>query len=144
MENDDQRPLQGTPTTQRIAAASNNRLGAIHSALYEFWSARAALYNAHGGEASMRRDAYSVILFDHEVTTAIANDFRNGPDALLNVVLAYHARGGTDYELAMSTVQTVMERHWSTDRFVSLPETWQRFMTCHQISDCHLPVRWRV
>jgi hypothetical protein len=118
MSDTDRRPLAGTPTTQRIAAACNNRLGAVYSALYAFWSARAALHNAPGGQAPIRRDAYSVILFDHEVTTAIANDFQNGPDALLNVVLAHRAQGGTNYERAMSTVQTVMEQHWSTDRFV--------------------------
>jgi hypothetical protein len=118
MGSNDRQPLAGTPTTQRIAAACNNRLGAVYSALYAFWSARSALHNAPGGQAPMRRDAYSVILFDDAVNTAIANDFQNGPDALLNVVLAYRAGGGTNYERAMSTVQTVMEQHWSTDRFV--------------------------
>jgi hypothetical protein len=122
MGDQDRRPLQGTPTTQRIAAVCNDRLGAVYSALHAFWSARAAIHNAPGGQANaagMRRDAYSLVLFDHNVVTPIANDFQNSPDALLNVVLAYRAGGGTDYELAMSTVQTVMERHWSTDRFVS-------------------------
>jgi hypothetical protein len=122
----DRQPLPGTPITQRIAAACNNRLGAVYSALYAFWSARAVIYDTSRGQAPMRRDAYSVILVDHQVTTIIANDSQSAPDALLNVMIAHHAQGGrgdANYELAMSTVQTVMERHWSADRFVLFPKS---------------------
>jgi hypothetical protein len=129
MSHTDRQPLPGTPTTQRIAAACNNRLGAVYSALYAFWSSRAAMHNAPGGQAPMRRDAYSVILFDDAVTTAIANDFQSGPDALLNIVLAHRTGWGTNYSLALSTVQTVMEEHWSTDRFVLFFYIWQGLLT---------------
>ncbi|TFY78519.1 hypothetical protein EWM64_g5492, partial [Hericium alpestre] len=44
----DRRPLPNAPATDRIACASNNRLGAVFSALYGFWSARHAAIAGQG------------------------------------------------------------------------------------------------
>ena len=71
---------------------------------------------AGAGAAANRRDAYSVILFDHDHACCINNDFASTPDQLLERVLPYNARGGTDYTGALSTAQGVMEAHWSTER----------------------------
>jgi hypothetical protein len=118
----DRKPLQGTPVTQRIAARHNNRLGAVYSALYAFWSARASA-QTQAGQAALRRDAYSVIFFDDSVTIPLANNFQSSPDDLLNTVLAQSARGGTDFNTALRNVQNIMETHWSTDRFVASEST---------------------
>ncbi|KAL4072279.1 hypothetical protein J3A83DRAFT_4092477 [Scleroderma citrinum] len=114
MYSDDRRPLQNTPVSARICAISNNRFGAVLSSLFSFWSARAAAIGS-GGNA-VRRDAYSVILFDHGVETAIENDFTSTPDQLLDVLLPYDAYGGTNYTVAITHAQALMERNWSTER----------------------------
>lgn len=115
----DRRPLPGTPTTALIARQSNNRLGAVYSALYGFWMSRqAALNAAHSANqaANIRRDAYSVVLFDHTMVTCIDNDFTSSPDELLARVLPYRANGGTDYTSALSTTQGIMQSRWSNER----------------------------
>ncbi|KAM5530024.1 hypothetical protein V8D89_016309, partial [Ganoderma adspersum] len=110
----DRRPLDNTPTTQLIRGSHNNRLGAVYSSLYGFWEARHRTITVNGGTA--RRDAYSVILFDHSVSNAITHDFTSTPTQLLNNVLGYRAHGGTNFTLAIETAQSCLERHWSTER----------------------------
>jgi hypothetical protein len=116
MGSSDRRPLQGTPVTQRIRVSNDNRLGAVYSALYGFWAARHGAINPQGGPAVQRRDAYSVILFDDAIATALENDFTSTPDNLLDAVLQHHARGGTNYDLALTQTLTLMERRWSAER----------------------------
>ncbi|TFY77300.1 hypothetical protein EWM64_g6712 [Hericium alpestre] len=48
MSSNDRRPLPNAPATDRIARASNNRLGAVLSALYGFWSAQAVHFAPKG------------------------------------------------------------------------------------------------
>ncbi|KAF8452913.1 hypothetical protein L210DRAFT_3617960 [Boletus edulis BED1] len=110
----DRRPLPNTPATARISARSNNRYGAVLSSLYAFWTARAA---AIASSNAARRDAYSVVLFDHDVATPIVNDFTSTPDQLLGPVLGAGTRGGTNFSLAINRAQAVMEQSWSTERF---------------------------
>jgi hypothetical protein len=113
----DRAPLQGTPTTARISARCNNRLGAVYSALYAFWSTRAAI-QGQAAQATIRRDAYSVILFDKKIVIPIENDFHSSPDQLLDTALSYRTSRGTNYTIALSNTQTIMEKYWSTDRYV--------------------------
>ncbi|TBU32928.1 hypothetical protein BD311DRAFT_653546 [Dichomitus squalens] len=110
----DRRPLDNTPTTQLIRRSHNNRLGAAYSSLRGFWEARHRAVAVNGGNA--RRDAYSVILFDHSVTTVVTHDFNSSPTELLNAVLRYRTDGGTNFTLAIETARACMERHWSTER----------------------------
>ncbi|KAJ7656315.1 hypothetical protein DFH06DRAFT_1091207 [Mycena polygramma] len=114
----DRGPLRNAPGTALISRSSNNRLGAVYSALHAFWMSRnTALSNSgQAAAAPVRRDAYSVVLFDHTVSVCIANDFANTPDALLNKLLAYQSGGGTDFTLALTTAQKLMQDHWSTER----------------------------
>ncbi|KAI1789535.1 hypothetical protein LXA43DRAFT_892776, partial [Ganoderma leucocontextum] len=114
MDYADRRPLDNTPTTQLIRGSHNNRLGAVYSSLHGFWEARHRAVTVNGGTA--RRDAYSVILFDHAVSNAITHDFNSSPTQLLNTVLRYQADGGTNFTLAIETAQSCLERHWSTER----------------------------
>ncbi|TCD67573.1 hypothetical protein EIP91_012270 [Steccherinum ochraceum] len=112
----DRRPLANTPVTNRLVRSHDNRLGAVYSSLYAFWSARHTSANPTGGAATHRRDAYSVILFDHTMATCINNDFASPPNDLLTRVMAYQAGGGTDYTTAIRHAQALMEANWSTER----------------------------
>ena len=113
----DNRPLQNTPVTARIAARHDNRVGAVYSSLYGFWQARASALNAAVGNGVPRRDAYSIVLFDHIVYRSVINDFTSSPDDLLNGLMAFGAGGGTNYTLATTEAQSVMEGNWSTERY---------------------------
>lgn len=64
-----------------------------------------------------RRDAYSLIFFNHEPSTSVENDFTSSPDELLAAALQYEADGGTDFTSALERTQNVMTTHWSTERY---------------------------
>jgi len=102
--------------TSRISRSANNRLGAVYSALYSFWSARHAAVSGGRQTVGARRDAYSVILFNSATTSIMKNDFTSTPDQLLNAVLGHQADGGTNFVMALRTGGTIMEQNWSTDR----------------------------
>jgi hypothetical protein len=112
----DRRPLANAPATNRIVQQANNRLGAVYSALHSFWSARHTAITTGQQVTPARRDAYSVILFDHAVSNIITNDFTRSPDQLLDAVLPYQSGGGTNFVMALRSAQTVMEQHFSTER----------------------------
>ena len=115
----DLRPLQNTPSTAAISRYNDNRLGAVYSSLYGFWTSRQAAVNAIGQNAAVaRRDAYSVILFENSATTCISNDFTSSPDDLLNSIVPHQAWGGTDYLEALTEAQSLMVQHWSNERYV--------------------------
>jgi len=145
----DRQPLADGPAAERIRERANNRLGAVYSALYSFWTARhatataeqqlgtrrgidavySALYNLwSAGPATAtaeqppgpgRRDAYSVVLFSDSTKTVLTNDFTSNPNQLLDVVLGEDAGGGTSFGAALRAAQTVMLQHWSTERLVT-------------------------
>jgi hypothetical protein len=115
MDSGDRQPSPGIPSTPTIAARSNNRLGAVYSALHSFWMARQTAINNSGG--SVRRDAYSVLLFESTANaTSINNNFSHTPDQLLQELLPYSAQGGTNFEGALILAQNMMQTHWSTER----------------------------
>jgi hypothetical protein len=113
MSSPDRRPLPNTPVTARICARSNNRYGAVLSSLHSFWTARAAAIASSG---AARRDAYSVLLFNHDVATPIVNDFASAPDQLLVALLDFAANGRTNFSLAIQRAEAIMEQSWSTER----------------------------
>ena len=118
MSSTDRGPLADAPMTNRILRFSNNRLGAVYSALYGFWSARHAAVTAGRQAVAARRDAYSVVLFNSATTSILTNDFTSTPDQLLNAMLNHRAGGGTNFAGALRTGGVVMEQNWSTERFV--------------------------
>ena len=150
MASTDRQPLSDVPVTERIKERASNRLGAVYSALYSFWSARhasviagqdtlnarlglGALYSALYGvwfgslpaadmdqrATGTRRDAYSVVLFNHSTKIPLTNDFTSSPDQLLDTLLATKANGGTDFASALRAAEAVMVGNWSTERFVT-------------------------
>ena len=118
MSSTDRGPLADAPMTNRIRQSSNNRVGAVYSALYSFWSARHAAVTAGRQATSTRRDAYSVILFNSVTTSILTNDFTSTPDQLLDAVLVHRAGGGTNFSEALRAGGVVMEQNWSTERLV--------------------------
>ncbi|KAI0250860.1 hypothetical protein BJV78DRAFT_1282923 [Lactifluus subvellereus] len=83
MSSMDRRPLANTPAADRIRRFADNRLGAVYSALYGFWSSRHAAVTAGQQIAGARRDAYSVVLFEEDTENVLVNDFTSTPDQLL-------------------------------------------------------------
>jgi hypothetical protein len=119
MSCNDRQPLADAPVTNQIRQSANNRLGAVYSALYSFWSSRHAAVTANRRAVGARRDAYSFILFNERTTQVLTCDFTSTPDQLLGTVLRHQAGGGTDFIEALQTGRKVMERNWSTERFVA-------------------------
>ena len=71
--------------------------------------------NAQLGGA--RRDAYSLIFFNHQPSTSSENDFASSPDELLTAALRFEADGGTDFVRALESAQNIMNANWSTERY---------------------------
>jgi hypothetical protein len=109
----DRSPLAGGPGTM-----PSNRLSAVYSALYRFWSARRAAVTVDRQTSGARRDAYSVILFNSTTTPVLVNDSTRTPDELLNVLRRHKALGGRDFSGALQSSQVIMERNWSRKRLV--------------------------
>ncbi|KAH8993666.1 hypothetical protein EDB83DRAFT_2325213 [Lactarius deliciosus] len=116
MSSDDRLPLADAPATDRIMQIASNRLGAVYSALYSFWSARHVAITSGQETNGARRDAYSVIMFNSTTKNAVVNDFTSSPDELLDIVLNTRAKGGTGFATALQAGQAVMVDNWSTER----------------------------
>ena len=133
MSSTDRHPLANAPMTYQIQQWANNRLGAVYSALYSFWSSRNVAVTANRQAVGARRDAYSVILFHGGTTQVLTNDFTSTPDQLLAIVLRHQAGGGTNFTAALQAGQTVMEQNWSTERFAILYPAFLQLL-CFDIS----------
>lgn len=114
----DRQPLANTPATAKISGTCNNRLGTVYSALHSFWASRQAAIQNSGHANAVRRDSYSVILFNSSAQTVISNDFSSQPDQLLDTVLQHRASGGTSFVTALNMAHSIMEQHWSSERLV--------------------------
>jgi len=110
----DHRPLANSPVTQLVAQRQNNRFGAALTSLFSFCKARDEAVR-QGAATGARRDAYSVILFDHQATVRLRNDFTSTPEQIINHCLNPSA-GGTNFNAALRSAQGVMETNWSTER----------------------------
>lgn len=126
MSASDRLPLANTPVTAEIARACNNRLGAVYSALHSFWLSRQAAIQNSGLANAVRRDSYSVILFNSSAQTVISNDFSSDPARLLTNVLQHRSSGGTSFVSALNMAKSVMEQHWSSERQVLLAASLTR------------------
>ncbi|KAI9443933.1 hypothetical protein H4582DRAFT_2125919, partial [Lactarius indigo] len=116
MSSDDRLPLSDAPATDLIVQKASNRLGAVYSALYSFWSARHVAVTSGQETTGTRRDAYSVIMFNHAAKKVVVNDFTSSPDELLDIVLNTRAGGATNFTRALQAGQAVMVDNWSTER----------------------------
>ena len=75
MRDTDRRPLTEGPAAERITQVANNRLGAVFSALYTFWSARHAAIAAGQRTLGVQRRLDSVSSATNNVS------FGPGPNA---------------------------------------------------------------
>ncbi|KAA1477853.1 hypothetical protein DENSPDRAFT_787266 [Dentipellis sp. KUC8613] len=118
MTSQDRRPLRDAPATDRIRRTCNNRLGAVFSALYSFWTARnaAATQGAPAAAPAARQDAYSIVFFDENTTVPVVDDTTSSPDDLLSAILNTRAYGRTNFAVALHAARVVMEGHWNADR----------------------------
>ena len=73
-----------------------------------------------GRGSSLRRDAYSVILFNAEASVVLENDIERSPDELLIEVLKYRAKYGTNFGEALRLSLAIMENNWDPERHVSI------------------------
>ncbi|KAH9010964.1 hypothetical protein EDB85DRAFT_2136036 [Lactarius pseudohatsudake] len=89
MARSDRRPLPNAAGTPLITRIANNRLGAVISSLYSFWTARQAAVSQHEQLGGHRRDAYSIIFFSRTPMICVENDFTSTPDELLTACLRY-------------------------------------------------------
>ena len=67
----------------------------------------------------IRRDAYSVILFNHSTDNVLVNDSTSSVDKLLDALLTEQAEGGTDFASALTAGEAVMVENWSPERLVT-------------------------
>ena len=146
MTGTDHQPLSDAPVTSRIRDHAPNRLGAVYSALYCFWTARHAaaistqeklgarfsfystLHTFFSGQPATtvvdqqttdtRRDAYSVVLFNHRTKNALVNDLTSSPDQLLGALLGERAEGGTNFSSALRAGEAIMTENWNPERRV--------------------------
>ena len=117
MRGQDRKPLANSAGANRITPTANNRLGSVFSALYSFWLARQAAIDRNAQIGGVRRDAYSLIFFSGESSICIENDFASSPDELLTAALQYEPQVGTNFTRALERTQTIMDSHWSTERY---------------------------
>ena len=134
MADTDRQPLPNSPGVDRIVRKENNRLGAVFSALYCFWIARQAAMDRNAPVGGGRRDAYSLIFFDHEpYMSSIENDLTSSPDELLNAALQFGIGGFTDFIKALNKTQEIMTTHWSTERYQVFPRPCPRRFTIRRL-----------
>jgi hypothetical protein len=93
--------------------------GTLYSALYTFWSGRPATATMDQQTTSTRRDAYSVVLFNHSTKNALVNDSMSSPEQLLGALLTERAEGSTNFASALSAGEAVMIENWSPERLVA-------------------------
>jgi len=116
MRNTDRKSLEDTSAADLIRQHADNRLGAVHSALYSFWSARHAAVMADQQGRGARPDAYSVVLFSEQTSNVLVDDFTSTPDQLLGIMLAERPSRDTNFSEALGAARAIMEENWSTER----------------------------
>lgn len=109
MNKNDRKPLENSPVCGRIRSRMNNRLGAVYSAVYSFWSARQA---AVGHE----RDANTIILHAQGTQSVCENDTTRSPDELLDLLLPNSPKGGNCFDLALKAADTIISKWWDDSR----------------------------
>lgn len=152
MSKEDRLPLDDAPATDRIKQKANNRLGAVYSALYSFWSARHAAVTSSQETTGARRDAYSVIMFNTTTETVVTNDVTSSPDELLDIVLNTQPESGTNFAVALQAGQAVMVDNWNTERSATLAFIAVRLVAVvtllipyyPQNTYHDIPLRWRM
>ncbi|KAI9573409.1 hypothetical protein HD554DRAFT_2055827 [Boletus coccyginus] len=109
MDMNDRQPLENSPVGGRIRSRMNNRLGAVYSALYSFWSAR---QTAIGHQ----RDANTIILHAEGTQSVCENDTTRSPVELLELLLPNGPKGGNSFNKALKAADTAILKWWDDTR----------------------------
>jgi hypothetical protein len=109
MNKDDRKPLENSPVHGRIHARMNNRLGAVYSALYSFWSVRQAAIG-------LQRDSNTVILHAQNTQCVCENDTTRSPSELLDLLLPNSPNGGNCFDKAFKAADTAISKWWNNTR----------------------------
>ena len=109
MSKDDTKPLESSPVYGRIRSLMNNRLGAVYSALYSFWSARQAA-------VGHQRDANTIILHAQGPEFVCVKDVTGSPSELLDLLLPNAPRGGNNFDKALTTAGSAILNLWDDTR----------------------------
>jgi hypothetical protein len=109
MSKNDRKPLDNSPVCGRIRSRMNNRLGAVYSALYSFWSARQAA-------VGHQRDANTIILHAQDAESVCENDATRSPSELLDLLLPNAPKGGNSFDKALKAADTVISKWWDDTR----------------------------
>ena len=82
MGSTDRQPLTEGPAAERIQGLANNRLGAVYSALYNFWSARHAAVAAgqRAPSAQHRFDTFYSALYIQSSRSGLNGDANRGQE----------------------------------------------------------------
>ena len=86
----------------------NNRLGAVYSALYDFWSARQATAGLG--------DANTVILHAEGTHSVCENDSMRSPTELLDLLLPFGPAGGNNFPVALKAADNAISKWWDDAR----------------------------
>jgi len=86
MSKNDRQPLENSSVCWKIRARMDNRLGAVYSALYSFWSTRQAA-------VGLQPDANTVILHAQDTQFVCENDSTRSPSELLDLLLPNSPHG---------------------------------------------------
>ena len=108
MSKDDRKPLENSPVYRTISTCMDNRLGAVYSALYSFWSARQA--------AGLQRDANTIILHAQDTQSVCENDSTRSPSELLNLLLRNSPNGGNCFDKALKAAGIAISKWWDDAR----------------------------
>ena len=109
MNMNDRQPLENSPVGGRIRSRMNNRLGAVYSALYSFWSARQSA-------VGHQRDANTIILHAEGTQSVCENDTTRSPVELLDLLLPNAPKGGNSFNKALKAADTAILRWWDDTR----------------------------
>ena len=105
----DKPPLENSPVYGKLRACMNNRLGAVYSALYSFWSARQAA-------VGRQYDANTIILHAENTKILCENDSRRSPNELLDLLLPNRPIGGNSFDRALKAADSVISKWWDDPR----------------------------
>ena len=109
MSKNDRTPLANSPVSEKIRSRMNNRLGAVYSALYSFWSARQAV-------VGHQRDANTIILHSGDTQSVCENDSTRSPMELLDLLLPNAPRGGNSFDKALKAADAAILKCWDNAR----------------------------
>ena len=106
LSKNDIRPPENSSVSARIRSRMNNRLGAVYSAMYNFWSARQAA-------VGHQRDTNTIILHAEDTQSICENDSTRSPIELLDLLLPNAPKEGNCF---INTADTTILKWWDDAR----------------------------